>query len=107
MLLMNGAFVLLKIWCGAEVSEAGCVQLWFSIAITKTELIRSSPAAQLQSTRFTAAQATAQNHARTLRGEIERTLMFLGTFFEQKSVLWAAADPENKALRKKLDLSLL
>ncbi len=46
MLLMNGASVLLKIGCGAEVSEAGCVQLWFSIAMTKTDFTDSAPAAQ-------------------------------------------------------------
>jgi hypothetical protein len=38
MLLIKGASPLLKIWCGVT-SDAGCVHLWFSIAITKTVLI--------------------------------------------------------------------
>src|SRR5215468_8663837 len=46
-LLMNGALGFLKIcWMGPENWLAGCVQLWFSMAITKTVLIeRSSSAA--------------------------------------------------------------
>src|SRR5215468_8854016 len=46
-LLMNGALGFWKIcWMGPENWLAGCVQLWFSMAITKTVLIeRPSSAA--------------------------------------------------------------
>jgi hypothetical protein len=46
-LLMNGALGFWKIcWMGPENWFAGCVQLWFSMAITKTVLIeRPSSAA--------------------------------------------------------------
>src|SRR5215468_3632430 len=45
-LLMNGAFEFWKIcWMGPENWLAGCVQLWFSMAITKTVLIERSSSA--------------------------------------------------------------
>src|SRR5436190_22703760 len=77
MLLMKGAFALLKICCGAEVSEVGCVQLWFSIAITNTVLIGSAVAAAPQTTRFTSANATAQRHARRQYGELDEKLIIV------------------------------
>ena len=64
MLLMKGAFVLLKIWCGAEVSEVGCVQLWFSIAITNTVLIGSAFASQQQTSALTKAHGQTRNKQR-------------------------------------------
>src|SRR5262245_60573303 len=41
-LLMNGAYGFRKICCG-DVCVAGCVQLWFSIAITNTVFTRPAP----------------------------------------------------------------
>src|SRR5215475_2853705 len=41
-LLMNGAYGFRKICCG-DVWVAGCVQLWFSIAITNTVFTRPAP----------------------------------------------------------------
>jgi hypothetical protein len=41
-LLMNGADGFRKTCCG-DVCAAGCVQLWFSIAITNTVFTRPAP----------------------------------------------------------------
>src|SRR3954464_4357591 len=68
-LLRNGAFVLLKIWCGAERSEAGCVQLWFSIAITNTVLIGSAFAAPHHNAKLDTTLATACGHIAINRAE--------------------------------------
>src|SRR5438105_13313590 len=69
MLLINGAFVLLKICLGAERSETGCVQLWFSIAITKTVLIESAFAAPEQIAKLEATMARTCGHTRVKREE--------------------------------------
>lgn len=76
MLLMNGAFALSKIWCGAEESEAGCVQLWFSIAITNTVLIGSAFAIPLQISKVNTTLAIAYIRTRNNREENKEGPLF-------------------------------